>query len=171
MITPSRFEPTGEPFAVRIAFANDHAAYQQRDAVIAALNEAGHEVLDFGSKTSEPVDYPDFVAPAAEAVAAGQADRAVTMCGSGIGASIVANKVPGVRCALVTTPEDAELSRRHNDANALALSSRTVSLEANLEIVKRWLETPFDGGRHQRRIDKIKALEARRSLGAPRVSR
>lgn len=156
---------------MRVAFACDHAAYEQREGVLAALREAGHEVLDFGTKSPESVDYPDTIAPAAEAVAAGQADRAVVMCGSGIGASIVANKINGIRCALITDPETAETTRHHNDTNALALAGRSVPLETNLEILRRWLATPFDGGRHQRRIDKITALEARAAKGPQRPGR
>lgn len=157
---------------MRIAFANDHAAFAQRQAVLDALRGDGHEVLDFGTKTSEPVDYPDFVAPAAEALAAGQADRAIVMCGSGVGASIVANKVPGVRCALITRAEDAPLTRQHNDSNALALSGRGVAPETNIAIARAWLAAGFEGGRHQRRVDKIKALEERvaRTGGALRTT-
>jgi len=157
---------------MRIAFANDHAAFEQRQAVLDALRADGHEVLDFGTKTSESVDYPDFIAPAAEALAAGQADRAVVMCGSGVGASIVANKIPGVRCALITRVEDAATTRQHNDSNALALSGRGVPLETNLAIARTWLATPFEGGRHQRRVEKIAKLEERvaRTGGALRTT-
>jgi ribose 5-phosphate isomerase B len=152
---------------MRFAFACDHAAFEQRGLILAALREAGHEVLDFGTKTSEPVDYPDFVGPAAEAVGAGQADRAVVMCGTGVGASIVANKVRGVRCALATDEETAEMSRRHNDANALALGGRTRSAEQNLKILARWMETPFDGGRHIARLEKIQRREERSISAVP----
>ncbi|MBN1478265.1 RpiB/LacA/LacB family sugar-phosphate isomerase [Candidatus Sumerlaeota bacterium] len=147
---------------MRIAFACDHAASEQREAILEALRGAGHEVLDFGTDTGASVDYPDHIAPAAEALARGDADRAVVMCGTGIGASIVANKIPGVLCARVSTVEDAEMARRHNDSNALALGARTASTETNLSILRTWLETPFDGGRHQGRVDKIRALDRRR---------
>jgi ribose 5-phosphate isomerase B len=153
---------------MKIAFGCDHAAFDHREPILAALRDAGHTVLDFGTKSPESVDYPDYVGPVAEAVAAGQAERAVVICGSAVGASIVANKVKGVRCALVTDTWAAEMSRRHNDANALALRSREQTLERNLEIMKIWLSTPYEGGRHDRRLQKIAAREDRGLAAVPR---
>jgi ribose 5-phosphate isomerase B len=144
---------------MRIAFGCDHAAFSQRQAVLDALRAAGHEVLDFGTKSEESVDYPDIIGPAAEALAAGHADRAVVMCGSGVGAGIVANKVPGVRCAVAHSVQAAEMSRRHNDTNCIALGARFNDEATTLDILRTWLETDFEGGRHQRRVDKITARD------------
>lgn len=155
-------------FPMRIAFANDHAAFAQRRALIEALRAAGHEVVDFGSDSPEAVDYPDPIGDASRALSEGRVDRAVLMCGTGIGASITANKFRRVRCARVDRVVDAEVSRRHNDANALALAGRSVPQETNLEILRLWLATPFEGGRHQRRLDKIAAIEDREASRAPR---
>ncbi len=146
---------------MRVAFACDHAAAEQREPLLDALRADGHEVLDFGTDTAEAVDYPDHIIPAAGALANGEAQRAVLMCGTGIGASIVANKIPGVRCARATTVDDAEMTRRHNDTNALALGARTNDVATNIAIMRRWIETPFEGGRHQRRLDKITEIEGK----------
>jgi ribose 5-phosphate isomerase B len=141
---------------MKIAFSNDHAGAPARDQLLKKIRELGHEVLDFGTPTSDaPVDYPDVAAAAVEAMLRGEADRTVLVCGSGIGMSMAANKFPGVRCALVTDLYGAELSRRHNDANCLALRAREQPMDLNEQIVELWLATPFDGGRHQRRVDKI----------------
>ncbi|MGE3317011.1 MAG: ribose 5-phosphate isomerase B [Planctomycetaceae bacterium] len=140
---------------MRIAIASDHAGFEYKERIIAHLEKLGHDVKDFGTSSNEPVDYPDFIRPAAEAVAAGQFDRAIVLGGSGNGEAIVANRVPGVRCALCWTVEIAELSRRHNDANAISIGQRTISPETALAIVDAWLNTPFDGGRHAKRIAKI----------------
>lgn len=142
----------------KIAFSNDHAAIQQRDALLKRLRELGYDVLDLGATTGESVDYPDFAARAMQALQSGQVDAAVLVCGSGIGMSMAANRYRGVRCALATDLFAAEMSRRHNDANCLALRARNQPLELNLKILETWLATPFDGGRHQRRVDKLDTL-------------
>lgn len=140
---------------MKIAFANDHAAAGERQALITKMRAMGHEVVDFGSSEPGPVDYPDYAAPAARALSAGETDCAVLICGSGVGMSIVANRFPGVRCALVTDLFAAESSRRHNNANCLALRAREQSRELNEQILETWLATPFDGGRHEHRVRKI----------------
>jgi len=137
---------------VKIALASDHAGYQHKERIAALLRELGHDVHDFGTSSTEPVDYPDFIRPAAEAVASGEADRGIVLGGSGNGEAIVANKVRGVRCALCWSVESAKLSREHNDANVLSLGERLVPLDTALAIVRAWLATPFEGGRHARRV-------------------
>ena len=137
---------------MKIAIASDHAGYAHKTRIAALLRELGHEVRDFGTDSAEPVDYPDFIRPAAEAVARGEAERGIVLGGSGNGEAIVANKVRGVRCALCWSVESARLSREHNDANVLSLGERLVPLETALEIVRVWLTTPFAGGRHARRV-------------------
>lgn len=129
-----------------------------RTAVANAVRDLGHEILDYGADGTCSVDYPEYALPAIRALLEGKADRAILICGSGIGMSIVANRFPGVRCALATDLFAAEMSRRHNDANCLALRAREQSLELNTEIVKKWLETPFEGDRHLRRIEKIEEM-------------
>jgi ribose 5-phosphate isomerase B len=140
---------------MRIALASDHAGYQHKTRIAELLRELGHDVRDFGTDSAEPVDYPRFIRPAAESVANGDADRGIVLGGSGNGEAIVANKVRGVRCALCWNVESAKLSREHNDANVLSLGQRLVPIETVLEIVRVWLETPFEGGRHARRIAQI----------------
>jgi ribose 5-phosphate isomerase B len=144
---------------VRISVGGDHAGYTLKVALVAFLREEGHEVLDLGTDSEEPVDYPDFVAAAARAVAEGRADRAVVLGGSGQGEQIVANKVRGIRAALCNDLFLAELSRRHNDANVLAMGGRIVAPGLAREIVSVWLDTPFDGGRHARRVEQIAQIE------------
>jgi inorganic pyrophosphatase len=140
---------------MRIAIASDHAGFDYKERIRAHLAALGHDVVDFGTHSSEQVDYPDFIRPAAEAVAAGKCERAIVLGGSGNGEAIVANRVPGVRCALCWSVETAELARRHNDANAISIGERTISADTALKIVDTWLATPFDGGRHAKRIAKI----------------
>ena len=140
---------------MKIALANDHAGFEYKERIKQLLKELGHEVRDFGTHSTESVDYPKFIRPAAEAVARGECERAIVLGGSGNGEAIVANKVRGIRCALCWTLESARLSRQHNDANALSLGQRLIPLEMALEIVKIWLVTPFDGGRHLARIQQI----------------
>lgn len=142
---------------MKIAFSNDHAAVESRH-LIKEMTAKGHEVQDFGVPTPERVDYPDVAAPAIKALVSGEVDRAILVCGSGIGMSIVANRVPGVRCALVTDKYAAEMSRMHNDANCLALRSREQSEALNSEILALWLDTGYEGGRHQGRVEKIEAV-------------
>ena len=140
---------------MRIALASDHAGFEYKQRIAAMLRELGHEVRDFGTDSAESVDYPLFIRPAAEAVANGDADRGIVLGGSGNGEAIVANKIHGIRCALCWNEESARLSRQHNDANMCSLGQRLVSLETALAIVRVWLDTPFEGGRHARRIAQI----------------
>lgn len=137
---------------MRIAIGSDHAGYRYKERIKGYLEQAGHEVVDFGTHSEEPVDYPLFIRPAAEAVARGECERGVVLGGSGNGEAMVANRVPGVRCGLCWNEESARLCRRHNDANVLSLGERMMTPEMALAIVRVWLETPFDGGRHARRI-------------------
>ena len=140
---------------MKIAVASDHAGFEYKEAVREQLARLGHEVRDFGTLSTEPVDYPDFIRPAAVAVAAGECERGIIFGGSGNGEAIVANRHRGVRCALAWSIESARLSRLHNDANMLSLGERMISLEQALAIVAVWLSTPFEGGRHAERIRKI----------------
>lgn len=140
---------------MKIALASDHAGFDYKQRIAALLRELGHEVRDFGTDSAESVDYPQFIRPAAEAVARGEADRGIVLGGSGNGEAIVANKVRGIRCALCWSIESARLSRQHNDANVLSLGQRLIALEMAIEIVRVWLDTPFEGGRHARRIAQI----------------
>jgi len=142
-----------------IAVANDHRgvkAVEQIKAIIAQLN---HEFLHFGSDSDNPIDYPDVAFEAAEAVSTQKADRAILVCGTGIGMSIAANKVKGVRAALCYDELNAQVSRQHNDSNVLCLSGDLLGSSALRKIVETWLTTDFVGGRHQRRVDKINAIE------------
>jgi ribose 5-phosphate isomerase B len=144
---------------VRIALACDHAGYSLKEVLKAFLREQGHEVQDLGTDSEAPVDYPSFCVAAARAVASGDCERAIVMGGSGQGEQIVANKVPGIRAALCHDLYLARLSRAHNDANVLAMGGRIVAPQYAKEIVTVWLATPFEGGRHQPRIDQIAAIE------------
>jgi ribose 5-phosphate isomerase B len=145
---------------MKIAVASDHAGFYYKKSIIRLLAELGHEVQDFGTHSKDPVDYPPFIRAAAEAVADKMCDRGIVLGGSGNGEAIAANKVPGIRCAVCWNGETAVLSRKHNDANVLSLGARMISGEEALHIVTVWLPTPFDGGRHQRRIDQILEMEA-----------
>ncbi|MDX1962321.1 MAG: ribose 5-phosphate isomerase B [Pirellulales bacterium] len=140
---------------MHISLGCDHAGFEYKEAIKAYLQQAGHTVTDFGTHSTESVDYPDFIFPAARAVAAGQADRAIVLGGSGNGEGMAANRVRGVRCALCWSEQTATWARQHNNANALALGARTIDLDLALRLVKIWLETPFEGGRHVRRIEKL----------------
>jgi ribose 5-phosphate isomerase B len=144
---------------MRIAVASDHAGYRLKEELKLLLRELGHEVRDFGTHSDDPVDYPDFIAPAAEAVGRGEYDRAIVLGGSGNGEAMVANKVAGIRCALCHDVTTARLARAHNDANVLALGQRVLGTEVARDLVRVWLETPFEEGRHQRRVAKLMALE------------
>lgn len=150
---------------MRIALASDHAGFPLKDHLAASLAAAGHEVLDLGTDSSESVDYPQFAAPAARAVADGEADKGVIVCGSGNGVAIVANKVAGVRAVNAHDPDEAEMARRHNDANVVTLSGARLDPGAADAIVATFLQTDFDGGRHARRVDQITAIE-RAAAGA-----
>ena len=140
---------------MRIALASDHAGFRYKAAVADHLRELGHEVVDFGTTSQEPVDYPDFVRPAALSVALGDCERGIVFGGSGNGEAMAANRVRGVRCAVVWSEESAQLARAHNDANMIALGRRLLSEQEALALVDVWLATPFDGGRHQARIEKL----------------
>lgn len=142
-----------------IALACDHGALTLKEAVKKHLTALGLEFKDFGTYTTDSCDYPDFAAPAARAVAAGSCDRGIVMCTTGIGVSIVCNKIKGIRCALLSDIMSARLTRQHNDTNMMALGAGVVGEKLALEIIDTWLETEFEGGRHQRRIDKLMALE------------
>ena len=144
---------------MKIALGTDHAGYGLKERIKQHLIQEGHEVNDFGTYSDEPCDYPDFVYPAALAAAQGECDRAIVIGGSGNGENIVANKVRGVRCAVCWNEELARLSRAHNDANVMSIGARTVSADLALKMVDVWLATPFDGGRHVRRLEKVAALD------------
>jgi ribose 5-phosphate isomerase B len=144
---------------MKIALGTDHAGYELKERIKQYLTEKGHEVKDFGTYSPESCDYPDFIYPAALAVGRGECDRAIVMGGSGNGETIVANKVRGIRCAVCWSKEGARLSRAHNDANAMSLGAWTVPVELALEMIDIWLATPFDGGRHARRVQKIADLD------------
>lgn len=144
---------------MRIALGSDHAGFLLKEAVKGFLVEEGHEVLDVGTDSEEPVDYPSYSAAAARAVVEGRAERAIVFGGSGQGEQIAANKVHGVRAALCHDPFTARLSREHNDANVLAMGGRIVAPSLAKEILRVWLTTPFQGGRHARRIEQIAEIE------------
>jgi ribose 5-phosphate isomerase B len=140
---------------VKIAIGSDHAGFEYKEKIKVLLMGLGHEVQDFGTFSAQPVDYPLFIRPPAEAVARGECERGIVLGGSGNGEAIVANKVHGVRCALCWNLETATLAREHNDSNVLSLGQRMLPEELALEIVKVWLVTPFAGGRHAHRIAMI----------------
>jgi ribose 5-phosphate isomerase B len=140
---------------VKIALGSDHAGFRYKEKIKQLLVSLGHEVEDFGTTSEAPVDYPKFIRPAAEAVARGECERAIVLGGSGNGEAMVANKVRGIRCALCWNEESARLSRQHNDANVLSLGERMISEELALQIVRVWLSTDFEGGRHAARIAQI----------------
>lgn len=137
---------------MKIAIGSDHAGFEYKEKIRALLAGLGEEVKDFGTFSPEPVDYPLFIRPTAEAVASGEFERGIVLGGSGNGEAIVANKVRGVRCALCWSLETARLAREHNDSNVLSLGQRMIPEELALEIVRVWLATPFAGGRHARRV-------------------
>lgn len=144
---------------MRILFASDHAGFNTKELLMEDIEKLGHDVSDLGTFSEESVDYVDFGFSAAEAVSTGKYDRGILICGSGIGMSIAANKVKGIRAALACNVEMARLSREHNDANILCMGSRINHYQNIFEMTKIWLETDFTGGRHSRRVEKIKALE------------
>ncbi len=138
---------------MKIAIGSDHAGFSYKEQIIDCLKSLGHEAVDFGTHSEDPVDYPLFIRPTAEAVASGECERGIVLGGSGNGEAIVANKVRGIRCALCWSHDTARWAREHNDANVLG--QRTITLELALEIVRIWIETPFAGGRHVARIQEI----------------
>ena len=144
---------------MKIAIACDHGALALKNAVIEHLTKKGYEMVNFGTDTLDSCDYPDFAAPAAKAVASGQCEKGIVLCTTGIGVSITANKVKGIRCALLSDVMSARMTREHNDTNMMAMGAGVVGQMLALEIVDTWLNTEFTGGRHQRRIDKMMALE------------
>ena len=142
-----------------VALGADHAGWELKEALKAWLMDAGCQVLDFGTHGPDSVDYPDYALQVAEAVTVGKVERGVLVCGTGIGMTIAANKIPGIRAALCGDVFTARMSREHNDANVLALAGRLTGRESGLEILRAWLDTPFAGGRHARRVDKIGEME------------
>ena len=145
---------------MKISIGCDHGALDLKNKVAQHLRDAGHEVTDFGTHTLDSCDYPDFAAAAAQAVADGRCDRGIVLCTTGIGVSIAANKVRGIRCALLSDTKSAQMTREHNDTNMMAIGAGIISQELALQIVDIWLDTPFSNEpRHQRRIDKMMDLE------------
>ena len=142
-----------------IALACDHGAYALKETVKKHLEKKGLKYKDFGTYSLDSCDYPDYAAPAARAVASGECDRGIVMCTTGIGVSITANKIDGIRCALLSDKMSARLTRQHNNTNMMAIGAAVVGEMLALEIIDTWLETEFEGGRHQRRIDKMMACE------------
>ena len=140
---------------MRIAVGADHAGYEYKDRIAEILRGRGHDVLDFGTHDATPVDYPQYGYAVGEAVASGQAERGIVVCGSSLGIAMAANKVPGVRCAPVAEPYSAELARRHNDTNVIAFSERLTGWEMIERMLDIFLETPFDGGRHAHRTEQL----------------
>ena len=140
---------------MRIALSADHAGVELKDQLVPWLEEQGHDVNDLGTRGSESVDYPDFGARLARVIRAGDAERGIAICGSGIGISIAVNREPACRCALVNEPLSAALARQHNDANVLALGGRLTGIELAKACITAFLTTDFDGGRHQRRVDQL----------------
>ena len=139
----------------KIAIGSDHAGFKYKSIIVDMLRRDGYEVTDMGTDSEEPVDYPLFIRPVAESVARGDHDRGIVLGGSGNGEAIVANRVRGIRCTLCWNVESARLGRSHNDANVLSLGERMMSEDMMKEIVRTWLDTPFEGGRHERRIREI----------------
>ncbi|HEX4347992.1 MAG TPA: ribose 5-phosphate isomerase B [Vicinamibacterales bacterium] len=143
----------------RIPIASDHAGFEMKEKISGALAALGFDVHDLGTSSPASTDYPDYGHPLAEQVSSGEVKRGVLMCGTGLGMSYVANRHPHVRAAVAWTPEIASLARKHNDANVLVLPARFISEEDGVAILKAWLETPFEGGRHERRVEKIEIEE------------
>jgi ribose 5-phosphate isomerase B len=144
---------------MRVVIGCDHAGFDYKQRVVQELQSLGHEVIDVGTNSTASVDYPDFGLAAGKAIAEGRADRGILICGTGIGISIAANKVKGIRCALCHDHFTAQVTRQHNDSNIVAFGSRVIGIEVALDIVRTFLATQFEGGRHQARIDKITAIE------------
>jgi len=144
---------------VRIIIGSDHAGFALKESVKGFLSSAGIRVFDAGTHRDESVDYPDYGVLAAGRVSSGEFEKGILVCGSGVGMAIVANKFPGIRAALCLDEETARLARQHNDSNILVLAGRKTEAAAAERIIKTWLETPFEGGRHQKRLDKIRELE------------
>ena len=141
--------------AERILIASDHAGFELKEKLERALGELGYDVQDLGTNSAESTDYADYAHPLAKRVSEGEVQRGVLLCGTGLGMSYTANRYPRVRAAVAWNPDVAKLARQHNDSNVLVLPARFLSEEQGVEILKAWLETPFEGGRHARRVDKI----------------
>jgi ribose 5-phosphate isomerase B len=156
---------------MKIAIGSDHAGYAYKEKIKEYLAGLGHEVKDFGTHSEEPADYPLYIRPVAEAVSRGEVERGIVLGGSGNGEAMVANRVGGIRCALCWNLESARLGRAHNNANMISLGQRMVSQETALEIVRVWLETPFDGGRHARRIAMIDQTGGKSAREGDKASR
>lgn len=144
---------------MKIALAADHAGFELKDRIINRLRSGGHDIIDMGTNSGDSVDYPGYAIQVSEAVSRDEADRGILFCGTGLGMCITANKVAGIRAVGPCDARQAEMSRRHNDANILCLGQRTLVEDTALDILDVWLETPFEGGRHQRRLDIITELE------------
>ncbi|HQZ96991.1 MAG TPA: ribose 5-phosphate isomerase B [Pyrinomonadaceae bacterium] len=144
---------------MKIAIAADHAGFEEKEKVKKTLDEIGVEYTDMGTNSPDSVDYPDYARKVGEAVAAGEFDKGILVCGSGTGMAIAANKVPGIRAAVAWNEEIARLSRQHNNANVLSLAARFIPDEEQANIVKAWLSTDFEGGRHERRVEKIEQIK------------
>ena len=144
---------------MKIAVGSDHAAYELKEAIKEKLISEGHEVIDVGCDSPESVDYPKYGHAVGRAVASGEAERGIAVCGSGIGISIACNKVPGIRAALCTSVEMAEMCRRHNNANVVCMGARMISQELAFDIIDKWMTTDFEGGKHLRRINEIEDLD------------
>lgn len=150
---------------MKVAIAADHGGYKLKEEIKTLLTSMNIQTEDFGCTCEESVDYPDYALPVAEKVAAGEFDRGILVCGTGIGMSIAANKVPGIRCALVHDTFSARATREHNNTNVLAMGERVIGPGLALDIVEIWLETEFQGGRHERRVDKITQIEEKHAGG------
>ena len=144
---------------MKIAIGADHAGFQLKEELRATLAAAGHEVINHGTGTSESTDYPDYAAGVAADVCDGKAERGILVCSTGVGMSIAANKIPGIRAALAWNEDEVRLTREHNDANVLTLGARLTPLALAQQIVTTFLETPFEGGRHERRVNKLTQLD------------
>ena len=145
---------------MKIAIASDHAGFQYKCDIKTFLISKGYDVHDFGTHSKAPADYPQFIRPAAQAVARGECDRGIVLGGSGNGEAIVANKVPGIRCAVCWNQDSARLAKEHNDANVISIGQRMMSLATALDLIKTWLAAEFQGGRHERRIRQIEPTTA-----------
>ncbi|MBR1986360.1 MAG: ribose 5-phosphate isomerase B [Mogibacterium sp.] len=144
---------------MKLVVGSDHAAYELKEAIKEKLISEGHEVIDVGCDSTESVDYPKYGHAVGRAVASGEAERGIAVCGSGIGISIACNKVPGIRAALCTSVEMAEMCRRHNNANVVCMGARMISQELAFDIIDTWMTTDFEGGKHLRRINEIEDLD------------
>lgn len=146
---------------MKIAIGADHGGFNLKKEIVALLEELGHEYKDFGTHSADSIDYPDVAIPVAEAVAAGEFDRGVLICGTGIGIGIAANKVKGIRAALVHDSFSAKATRQHNDSNIMTMGERVIGPGLALDLVTTWLDTDFEGGRHSNRVDKMSAYESK----------